>query len=164
MANTGWGVIDNNGGRFHYLASGVIKTGADEMHIARLDSIRRELTAVVAHWQPRIACVERVFANVNAKSSMALGEARGTAIGALLECRLEVMEFSALQIKKSVTGMGRADKKQVSEMVARLLSMPETAWSSHAADALACALSLLPLTQLHSSRLPAYRGRRRARR
>ena len=165
MAATGWGVIDTggeNGAR--HLASGVIRTSPADSHIARLDCIRRETAAVAEKWAPEAACVERVFANANGKTSMALGEARGAAIAALCGRGVRITEISALQIKKSVTGTGRAEKKQVALMIPLLLKdAPKLA--ADAADALACALALTPLSLLHDSRLPPLRkGRRRARR
>ncbi|MDM5148113.1 crossover junction endodeoxyribonuclease RuvC [Candidatus Persebacteraceae bacterium Df01] len=160
LANTGWGIIDSDGRHSRHLSSGIIHTSPSAAHVMRLGDIRNELKEVIQQWSPKIACIERVFVNKNAKSSMVLGEARGVAIGVLLECDLEVTEISALQIKKSVTGMGRANKKQVSEMVMRLLALPVPA-PADAADALACALALMPLARLQNTRLPAIRSRRR---
>ena len=163
LAATGWGVIETGAAPRH-LASGVIRTSPAEDHITRLDYIYRETAAVAEQWKPQAACVERVFANLNGKTSMALGEARGVAIAALCGRGVRITEISALQIKKSITGMGRAGKQQVAQMIPLLLSdTPKL--RADAADALACALALTPAAQLHHSRLPPIRkGRRRTRR
>lgn len=160
LAATGWGIIRRDGEVSHYLASGVIHTSPASEHVARLAHIYGRLTEVARQWQPQIACVERVFANLNGKTSMALGEARGAAVAALIACDLPVMEISALQIKKAITGMGRADKKQVGAMVSRLLSISTDGFRTDATDALACALTFTPLQAMHS-RLPSPRSRRR---
>ncbi len=145
--------------------SGIIRTKAETDHIERLDTIYTEIGNIVCRVQPEIVSIERVFVNINAKSSMNLGEARGVIIAAVLSHKIKIMEISALQIKKAVTGMGRADKKQVAQMVALLLkNIPTPPPTADAADALACALSLQPLAQLQQSRLPPIRSRPRRRR
>ncbi len=163
LAATGWGVIET-GAPPRHLASGVIRTSPAEDHIARLDYIYRQTAAVAEEWKPQAACVERVFSNANGKTSIALAEARGVAIAALCGRGVRITEISALQIKKSITGLGRADKKQVAQIIPMLLSETPKL-RADAADALACALALTPLSQLHGSRLPPFRtGRRRTRR
>lgn len=159
LATTGWGLIDT-APRARYLNSGVIRTSSTTEHVTRLDAIYRQIVQVTADSRPEIACVERVFANMNGKTSMALGEARGAAIAALVSCDVRVIEISALQIKKSVTGLGRADKKQIAQMIPLLLEdAPKV--RADAADALACALAGTPMVRVSSSRLPPIRGGRR---
>ena len=156
LANTGWGVIENN----RLIASGAIRTAPDEQHTRRLGRIWDGLRQVAEQWQPQTACVERVFVNANAKSTLALGEARGAALAALWNAKVAVVEISALQVKKSVTGAGRADKKTVALMVRRLLSLPAEMKTPPAdvCDALACALSLTPMMQLGKyDKMPARR-------
>ena len=162
LAATGWGLIDA-APRARYLNSGIIRTSSTTEHVARLDAIYRQIVQITADSCPEVACVERVFANMNGKTSMALGEARGAAIAALISCDVQVIEISALQIKKSITGHGRADKKQMAQMIPLLLE-DAPAVRADAADALACALAATPMVRLHSSRssrLPPIRGGRR---
>jgi len=83
--------------------------------------------------------VEKVFVNVNPKSTLLLGQARGAAISALVGAALPVSEYTALQVKQAVVGHGKAAKEQVQQMVMRLLQLPGTP-SADAADALACAI------------------------
>lgn len=166
LAATGWGVIDAASPRARYMSSGVIRTAPSDTHVDRLARIGGEIADLAREWKPETACVERVFVGVNPKSSMVLGEARGAIIAVLCAAGVKVMEISALQVKKSVTGLGLAGKGQVAQMLPLLLQDVPDGIRGDAADALACALALTPLSQLHDSRLPPVRRtrRRRARR
>lgn len=165
LAATGWGVIETAAGRSRYVDSGVIRTAATAVHIARLSDIYHGIAEITRRHKPALAGVERVFMNVNGKSSMALSEARGTAIAALLSCDIAIVEVSALQIKKSITGAGRADKKQVATMLSMLLDGTPEKLQADAADALACALTVAPLHLQGAPhfRLPPSRTRTRRR-
>lgn len=135
---TGFGIIEKNGGRLAYVTSGCVRSGSGELAV-RLKSILTGLAEVIAANQPREVAIEKVFVNVNAQSTLALGQARGTAICAAVLAGLPVSEYTALQVKQSVVGRGHAAKEQVQHMVKRLLSLPGDP-SPDAADALACAI------------------------
>ncbi len=135
---TGYGVIDKEGQRLTYVASGVIRTQGDELP-ARIATIFAGIGEVLAAFNPEAAAVEKVFVNVNPQSTLLLGQARGAAIAALTHAGQTVFEYTALQIKQAVVGNGHADKQQVIHMVTRLLNLPG-APSADAADALACAI------------------------
>ncbi len=135
---TGFGLVEKQGSRLAYLASGVIKSGEGELPV-RLGVIFASLGSLLAEHQPDCAAVEKVFVNVNPQSTLLLGQARGAAISALVAHRLPVAEYTALQIKQAVVGQGKAAKEQVQEMVKRLLNLP-AAPRADAADALACAI------------------------
>ena len=137
---TGFGVIENTGGRLAYLASGCIRTDAGKALPARLGTIHAGIGELLAHYKPEQAVIEIVFVNVNPQSTLLLGQARGAAIAALVAGGLEVAEYTALQVKQAVVGNGHADKVQVQHMVRRLLSLPGDP-SPDAADALACAIA-----------------------
>lgn len=94
---------------------------------------------MIRTYGPEEAAVERVFVNVNPHSTLLLGQARGAAICAAVLKSLPVAEYTALQVKQSVVGQGRAKKEQVQEMVKRLLNLPGHP-GTDAADALACAI------------------------
>ena len=100
-----------------------------------LDGLRE----VIAAHAPLEVAVEKVFVNVNPQSTLALGQARGTAICAAVMAGLHVAEYTALQVKQSVVGNGHANKEQVQHMVRRLLALPGDP-APDAADALACAI------------------------
>ena len=135
---TGFGVLDKEGQKLHYVASGCIKTPDGELP-KRLKVILNSLGEVIAQHQPYQVAVEKVFVNVNPQSTLLLGQARGAAICAAVLANLPVAEYTALQVKQAVVGNGHADKKQVQAMVQRLLKLSGTP-SPDAADALACAI------------------------
>jgi crossover junction endodeoxyribonuclease RuvC len=105
----------------------------------RLKTILNSLAEIIQQHQPQHAAVEQVFVNVNPKSTLLLGQARGAAICAAVAANLQVAEYTALQVKQAVVGNGHAAKEQVQDMVKRLLQLP-AAPSPDAADALACAI------------------------
>jgi crossover junction endodeoxyribonuclease RuvC len=105
----------------------------------RLAQILSGLAEVIESYSPVEVAVEKVFVNVNPQSTLLLGQARGAAICAAVLARLPVSEYTALQVKQAVVGLGHARKEQVQEMVKRLLRLPGHP-SADAADALACAI------------------------
>jgi crossover junction endodeoxyribonuclease RuvC len=135
---TGFGLVDADKDRIAYLASGVIRTGEGSLP-ERLQKIHHGIVELVEEYRPDIAACEIVFVNINPKSTLLLGQARGAAIGALASRSLVVHEYTALQVKQALVGYGRASKEQVQMMVQRLLLLPGTP-SPDAADALACAV------------------------
>ena len=135
---TGFGVIEAEGGRLAYVASGCVRSGAGDL-ASRLKTILEGLNEVIGAHRPGEVAVEKVFVNANPQSTLALGQARGTAICAAVLAGLPVAEYTALQVKQSVVGNGHAKKEQVQHMVRRLLALPGDP-SPYAADALACAI------------------------
>ena len=136
--STGFGVIDLSGSEVVYVASGVIHTSRGEMY-ERIDEIFCGITQITGTYKPNLSAIEQVFVNVNPKATLMLGQARGAAIAALVQADLPVTEYTALQVKQSVVGYGKAKKEQVQTMVAHLLKLPGLP-GSDAADALACAI------------------------
>lgn len=139
LRTTGFGLIDKQGNKLRYIASGTIKTVAEGELPARLKIILQGIDEVVRTYRPDCAAVEKVFVNVNPQSTLLLGQARGAAITALVGADLSVAEYTALQVKQAVTGHGKAAKEQVQAMVARLLVLPGLP-GSDAADALGVAI------------------------
>jgi crossover junction endodeoxyribonuclease RuvC len=135
---TGFGIIDKTGGQLVYISSGCIKTVDGELPL-RLKSIMDHLNEVIAQHKPDHVAVEQVFVNVNPKSTLMLGQARGAAICTAVLNNLIVAEYTALQVKQAVVGNGHAGKEQVQEMVRRLLKLAGSP-GADAADALACAI------------------------
>jgi crossover junction endodeoxyribonuclease RuvC len=142
LRTTGFGVIDVDGSQLSYVASGTISTVqlAKAQLPARLKILFDGVTEVVCRYQPDCASVEIVFVNVNPQSTLLLGQARGACVTALVHADLPVAEYTALQLKQTVVGYGRADKAQVQEMVRRLLALPGLP-GTDAADALGLAIT-----------------------
>ena len=136
---TGFGVLDKAGTKLAYVTSGCIRTHAGSDLALRLKTILDGLAEVIASAQPDQVALEKVFVNKNPQSTLALGQARGTAICAAVMRGLPVSEYTALQVKQAVVGNGHAAKEQVQEMVRRLLVL-EGNPNPDAADALACAI------------------------
>ncbi|MFN3618349.1 MAG: crossover junction endodeoxyribonuclease RuvC [Aquabacterium sp.] len=143
LQTTGFGIIEADGPRLHYVASGTIKTkeAAQGDLPSRLKLIFEGVREVVSHYEPDQASVEIVFVNVNPQSTLLLGQARGAAIAGLLSQAKspQVSEYTALQMKKAVVGHGHAAKAQIRHMVMRLLDLPREP-NNDAADALGLAI------------------------
>ena len=148
LQRTGFGLIDAEGHRLSYVASGTISTlEAPRGDLpGRLKIIFEGVQEVVQRYQPACASVEIVFVNVNPQSTLLLGQARGAALAALVSSGLAVSEYTALQMKKAIVGHGLANKEQVQDMVKRLLQLSALP-GKDAADALG-----LAITHAHAAR------------
>ncbi len=135
---TGYGLIDADGSRSVYVASGCLQVSGAGLP-ERLGMIFRELSALIEEYAPRELAIESVFMHRNADSALKLGQARGAAICAAVTRDLPVAEYAPREIKQAVVGRGGADKQQVQHMVRVLLKLSDTP-RADAADALAVAL------------------------
>jgi crossover junction endodeoxyribonuclease RuvC len=136
---TGWGLIEASGNRLRFLACGRIAVPEKLEMAERLAFLHRELEKVLAETKPDTAAVEETFSNVNAKSTLKLGMARGIVMAAPALAQISVAEYPANVVKKTVTGAGHADKEQIQRMVKILLPQAHFE-SADAADALAVAI------------------------
>lgn len=139
IRNTGWGVIDTEAGRLRHLGNGVIKPDPKLPDADRLAVIAKELGEVINSFQPAHAVIEEIFVAKSAASALKLGMARGVAMMVCGQHDLGVGELAARLVKKTVTGTGTADKRQIQDMVNRLLNVQ--AANADAADALAIAIA-----------------------
>src|SRR5277367_1354196 len=139
LRNTGWGLIEDAGSRLGYVACGSIQTDPGTGLAERLALIHRTLARLIADERPAEGAVEETFVNRDPQSALKLGQARGVALAALALGGLAVSEYAANLIKKTVVGVGHAEKQQVAMMVKMLLPASE-ARSPDAADALAAAI------------------------
>jgi len=135
---TGWGVIDVEGNRLRHVAHGVIKVAAERSLAERLRELFDGVAAVIAAQMPLEAAVEETFVSVNPGSTLKLGQARGVVMLAPARAGLPVFEYAANLVKKSVTGAGHAEKRQIAMMIGHLL--PGVEATADAADALAVAI------------------------
>lgn len=133
----GYGIVDAEG---RYIASGtIVLSERSPLHV-RLVELFDDLSGVMEEFRPEEAVVEKVFVAKSVKSALVLGQARGVALLAASKRGMPIHEYAALEIKKAVTGYGRAEKPQVMEMVKRLLNLQKYDLSPDGADALAMAL------------------------
>lgn len=137
--NTGWGVVSEVSGVLRFEGCGVVKPPTDGEFSDRLAVIFRELRQVINQYQPQEAAVEQVFAGKNVATALKLGQARGVACAACASFDLTVKDYEPTVIKKTLVGVGRAEKEQVAFMVGRLLGKKPD-WQLDASDALAVAV------------------------
>lgn len=140
LRRTGWGVIDVAGSRLSYVACGTIKTTNDGSLAERLLVLHDGIDAVVRQMKPDEAAVEQTFVNKDAVATLKLGHARAIALLVPARAGLAVAEYAPNQVKKTVVGVGHADKEQVHVMVKMLLPQSD-AQGADAADALAVAIT-----------------------
>lgn len=139
LRRTGWGVVESDGVRLGYVASGLLTSTADEDLAYRLRELFEGLSGVIASFGPHEAAVEETFVNDNARATLKLGQARGIALLAPALRGLRVAEYSPNLVKKTVVGTGHAEKRQIAAMVGHLL--PKASFeSADEADALAIAI------------------------
>lgn len=140
-AITGYGVVgETDRGDFELLACGVIRTEAgEEMHL-RLLEIFRDLKALIAEFRPDEMAVEKLFFGRNVTTAITVGQARGAALLAAAEQGLTIAEYTPAEVKQAITGYGSADKRQIQEMVQRILNLPHPPHPDDAADGVAIAV------------------------
>ena len=139
LRRTGWGIIESDGVRLVYVASGLITSNAGDPLAYRLRELYEGLASVIASFKPQEAAVEETFVNDNARATLKLGQARGMALLAPAMKGLKVGEYPPNLIKKSVTGAGHAEKQQIQAMIGFLLPKAKVE-SADEADALAIAI------------------------
>lgn len=138
LRNLGWGVIDVDGGRLSHVGNGTCRS-TGKVLAQRLLSLHQQLTEVFEEFAPSAAAVEQTFVNKDGAGTLKLGQARGIAMLVPAQTGLEVGEYAPNAIKKTVVGVGHADKTQVAHMVK--MQLPGAQFHSpDAADALAIAL------------------------
>jgi crossover junction endodeoxyribonuclease RuvC len=139
-ATTGYGIIEKAGSKYTLIDYGVILTPAKtELH-HRLDTIFDELTEVIKKYNPEEVVVEELFFATNAKTAISVGQARGVILLAAKKQDKIIAEYTPLEVKMAITGYGKADKKQIQQMVKAILALKEIPKPDDAADALAIAL------------------------
>jgi crossover junction endodeoxyribonuclease RuvC len=144
----GFGVIDVNGRNIQMVDAGVIRTPVKEDDAVRLLTIYEELTDIIAANKPAIMSVEKLFFARNVTTAMTVSQARGVVLLCAKQADMAIFEYTPMQIKQAVTGYGKADKKQVQEMVRVLLKLQEVPKPDDCADALAAALTHSSVSRL----------------
>lgn len=140
IADTGYGVIKEENGKLLVLEYGSIKTPAKTGLPERLNALRKKLSVLLEKYNPDLAVVEQLFFCTNVKTALTVGQARGVIIVSLAEQKIKIIELTPLQVKQGLTGYGKADKKQMQQMVKAVLGLKEIPKPDDAADALAMAV------------------------
>jgi len=138
LRNLGWGVIDVEGSRIRHVANGILNSKGADLAL-RLLSLHEQLTEVVAAHQPGTAAVEHTFVNKDGAGTLKLGQARAIALLVPAQAGMPIGEYAPNKVKKTIVGVGHADKGQVEHMVKLQLPGVQIA-GPDAADALAIAL------------------------
>ncbi len=136
----GFGVIDATKGKTKLVTAGVITTPPHTPLPDRLEEIYDGLTQIIAETNPEVMAIEKLFFNQNITTAMSVSHARGVAMLTGQQAKLRIEEYTPLQIKQTMTGYGRADKKQMQEMVRMQLGLSEAPKPDDCADALAAAI------------------------
>jgi len=145
---TGYGCIETDGRRHRLVTCGAIATAGAPSLAARLAAIHHGLTALLRECQPDAVAIENLFYATNVRSALVLGHARGVAMLSAVEAGVELAEYTPAEIKRAVVGYGRAEKRQVQQMITLLLGLDTPPTPLDASDALAVALC-------HVHRMPA---------
>lgn len=136
----GFGIIEIQKGKPQLVDAGVIRTPVKEDDAVRLQTIFDELTDIIVQTKPDVMAVEKLFFAQNVTTAMTVAQARGVVLLTGTQASLTIHEYTPLQIKQALTGYGRADKKQIQEMVRVILGLKDVPKPDDCADALACAI------------------------
>lgn len=143
LATTGYAFINENLSKLEVIDFGIISTSTKTVFSERLTQIHQSLSILIKKYKPQAIAVEQLFFCKNVKTALIVGQARGVILLTAFLNNLPLYEFTPLQVKQAVCGYGKADKKQVQQMVKLLLKLKEIPKPDDAADALAIALTYL---------------------
>lgn len=139
-ARCGYGLVDDAKGQLNLIECGLVETPASSPLTDRLQSIHARIRQLIDMRHPEAVAVEELFFANNAKTALAVGQARGVVLLAAAASGVPVAEYTPLQVKQAVTGYGRADKEQVRAMVKTILNLADLKGHDDASDALAIAI------------------------
>ncbi len=139
-AIVGWGVLDYNNNKFIPVDFGAIFTEAGTPFTERLNRIYDDVGAIIDRYRPECMSIEKLFFNNNAKTAIDVSQARGVTLLAAYRKEIDIYEYTPLQVKQSVVGYGRAEKKQVQEMTRIILNLDRVPKPDDTADSLALAI------------------------
>ncbi|MBR4578454.1 MAG: crossover junction endodeoxyribonuclease RuvC [Oscillospiraceae bacterium] len=140
IATVGFGILDSDGYRQKLVSCGVITTPAHTPLTSRLDQIYRDLEELISTYHPEVMAIEELFFYNNITTGISVAQGRGVILLCAFRCGLQIYEYTPMQVKQSVVGYGLAEKKQVMDMVKRILGLSSAPKPDDAADAVALAL------------------------
>ena len=155
IATIGFGVLDSDRNSHKLVKCGVITTPAHTSRSSRLEQIYDDMLSILELFQPDAVSIEELFFNTNITTGIAVAHGRGVILLACRKAGVKVYEYTPLQVKQSVAGYGRAEKRQVMDMVKRICQLPAAPKPDDAADAVA-----LAICHARSSTSLLYRGDR----
>jgi len=141
IADTGFGVIKKEQNNLKVIQYGSIKTPSSHKHSQRLESLNCQLVKIIEKHKPYMAAVEELFLHKNIKTALKVGEARGVILLTIIQKKIPLKEFTPLQVKQAITSYGRAEKRQIQQMVKIMLNLKTIPQPDDAADALAVAIT-----------------------
>lgn len=139
-ASMGFSIMSKKGNKMTLQAYGCISTTPKNTLPERLKKIHKELRKIVKKYKPKVMAIENIYFSKNVKTAISVAQARGVALLSAAQANIETFDYNPQQVKQAVTGYGRADKKQVQEMVKRLLCLKKIPKPDDAADAIAIAI------------------------
>lgn len=140
LGRTGYGVVDEHGGKLKAIEHGCIETPARHSVVKRLEQVYEEVGRLLKEHRPDEVAVEQLFFSTNVQTAFAVGQARGVILLAASQAGVKLGEYTPLEVKAAVVGYGRAEKGQIQYMVKAILGLTETPRPDDAADALALAI------------------------
>jgi len=140
LATTGYGVVIKEKNNFLVVNYGTIDTLPKLKFAQRLEHIHQELSGIIKKYKPDIFGIEELFFAKNVKTALSVGQARGVMMLTAMQSKLDIYEYTPLQVKQALTGYGRADKNQIQQMVKIVLNLKQIPKPDDAADALAIAV------------------------
>lgn len=141
LAITGFAVVEELNAKNIPLTYGCIRTTPKEEHYNRLATLYDDIITIIEKYQPEVAAVEKLFFNKNVATALKVGEARGVVLLAISKANIPIFEYTPLQVKQSLVGYGRADKKQIQYMVKAEFNLEEAPTPDDVSDACAIALT-----------------------
>lgn len=139
-AIVGFGILEYNNARFSVIDYGAVTTPSDMDFNTRLMEIYNDIVYILDKFKPDYLAIERLYFTSNQKTAIDVAQARGIILLAARQRNIDIFEYTPLQVKQSVTGYGKAIKKQVQEMTTRILKLSEIPKPDDTADALAIAI------------------------
>lgn len=139
LGRTGYALLEQTGNQIILKEAGCITTGIGEPEYERLAEIKYDLNALIRKMRPDAVCIESLFFAANAKTAMSVGQARGVILVTAADHKLKIIEITPLQVKIAATGYGKADKRQVQNMMMKVLKLKKIPKPDDAADAVAIA-------------------------
>lgn len=139
-ATTGWAVLEEKDGEINPLAYGHISTSPEKSTAKRIKEVADDLEEIIKKYKPKEGAIEDIFFFKNLKTAVKVSQSRGGMLLILENNKVKIFEYTPLQVKQAITGYGRADKKQIQQMVKNMLSLKKTPKPDDTADAIAVAI------------------------